>query len=109
MFNVETRDTFDPQTGRTRPAYLMMDFNTSGVGAPAWNSYEALCILPGRHYAVWDKVKTNTAAEMFAALPFRQFWVFTTQDKEPGTYLGNNTYAFFERVADTNEVPKPTS
>ena len=111
VFNVERRnDLIDPATGLMRPAYLMMDFNTSGAGSPAWNSFEALCVVPGRHYAVWDKYKANTAAEVFTAFPFRQFWVFTTENKEPGALLSDGVhYAFFEKIADPNPAAKPTS
>lgn len=84
--------------GKKRKAWLMMDFDL-GSGYD-WNAFEGCCEAAGKWYAVWPHIKADSALELYRALGFQQYWVFTVNDVEPTEGW------VFESLADPNPVPK---
>jgi hypothetical protein len=76
-----------------------MDFDL-GLGF-SWNAFEGCCETANEWYAVWPHIRANSALELYRALGFQQYWIFTVGDTEP-----TGTGWVFESLADPSPVPK---
>ena len=105
--SLDTADLFNVETKMIngRKAYLVMDFDM-GTGYD-WNNFEGVCNAGNHWYAVWPGYQADTALDLFRAISFQQYWVYTQENKEPGSRRSDGGIAGFESLADPNPVAKP--